>query len=204
MKTMILMAAAATAIVNASAASAVGIDFTWTDTLSASSSVPGGTTGEVITTTITMDNGGTSPLSGIWGLADFVSYRIEGASGWWAETAVVTDGSGSFQTDATGVVTSVASLIGGYFFSGSVNTSWAGAGTGGFWNNGRNEVFCTTSLECVWAENVTVNLVAGSWTASVAAPTLTPVPVPASLPLLVAGFAGLAGLRMRKRQAARV
>ncbi len=181
------------------AAISAPVALTWQTTLNPQSLVPGQVVGEVITTTLTVDNGGTSTASQTWSGANFLSYRVEGASGWWATSSVLTDIYGSFTTDASGVVTSVGNWSGGFFSNGAVTTSWAGAGTGGWWNNGANEVFCLSgAITCVFADNVTGNQLAANWKAG---PAVSAVPVPATLPLLLAGVGGFAALRRKSRKA---
>lgn len=179
-----------------SASVATPIELTWVTTLNQTTGGLPGTVGETITTIITVDNGSSGILGQTWTSADFLSYRIEGASGWWAESGVLDFAFGVFATDMAGLVTSVGDWQGGYSTNGPVMTSWLGATTGGWWNNGFNEVFCTNSpFDCAWADNVAGNLVATNWTAADAA---APVPLPASLPLLLAALGAVAAVRRRK------
>jgi hypothetical protein len=131
--------AALAAAMSASMASAAPVQLTWGTTVLAISgtakAIPA-TVGEALTTTITVDNGGADVLSQSWGQTDFLSYRIEGASGWWAEIAWVSSWGGAFTTDGAGSVTAAANFKQvGYE---SMMTSWNGADDAWFWNNGGN------------------------------------------------------------------
>lgn len=180
------------------AATAAPIALTWTTTASdLTGSIPG-VDGEAITTTITVDNGGSSILSQIWSETDFVSYRIDGASGWWISSTDIDLGasSGSFATDGAGNVTSAGTWYGLYFSGGTITQSWTGVVNGGWWNNGNNEVVCKTgSADCVYAFNVDANLEGSSWTAGGVEET----PEPESLALFGLALTGLALARKAKR-----
>lgn len=184
-------------------AAAVPVEFLWTTTASQFTGNTPGSVGETITTILTFDNGGTSTASQTFGAGDFVSYRIEGESGWYAESSNLVDSSGSFSTDASSMVTSVMRVTdGGYFANLDVTTSWSGAQQGGWWNNGFNQVFCTTpgsGFDCVWADDVSGNQNPANWTARMG--DIAPVPLPAGGLLLVAGLGGLALFRRRKAAA---
>lgn len=151
--------------------------------------------GETLTTIITVDNGGAGLGNQTWSMSDFVSYRQEGASGWFLESTDIGFASGSFATDVSGAVVSAATWNGNYP-GGTVNTSWAGVTNGGWWNNGANETSCaSTVFACVWAANVGDNLLASSWTASLAGGS--PVPEPATLGLVALALLGAATARRR-------
>lgn len=189
------LAAAAVAVL-ASHSQAAVVTLTWVTTTAPGTSIPGSSVGETYTTTIRVDNGGSSILSQSWDEGDFLSFRQEGSSGWWIESTEINLGfsSGAFSTDATGAVVTAGNWQDS-FPTGTLMTSWAGAQLGGWWNNGRNETSCLAGATvCVWAENVASNIVGRSWTAALEA---TAVPAPASLALvglaLVAG--GMAGRR---------
>lgn len=156
------------------------VEFTWVTTVSSASGNHPGVAGEQMTTTIRVDNGGNSLLSQFWTTADFVSYRAEGASGWFFE-GYFAQGGGVFSTDAAGNVLTVGNWSGNWPNE-NVVTSW-GATLGGWWNNGFNEVHAVDSpFGGVFADNVGDNLLASSWSASFAG-----IPEPGS-------FAALAGL----------
>jgi len=186
------------ALLLAGTANAGLIELDWTTTVeSFRGSVPG-VVGEEITTTFTVDNGGSSTLSQDWTVADFVSYRLEGASGWWMESSFIEmpTSTGMFSTDALGDVTLAGNWYGGYHTGATITTSWVGEVDGGWWNNGNNEVACTqpsAGYDCVFAADVDGNLVGSNWSASAAS-----VPEPASIALLGLGLAGL-GFAKRKK-----
>ncbi len=199
-KTILTAVAAAALFAGANTASAAPVTLTWTDTVSDfdGTNIPG-IIGESILTTITGDNGGSSLLSQTWTGADFISYRIDCASGWWVESAVIDSLIGLFQTDMAGLVTAAGNWYGGHATSSAFNTSWAGLTTGGRWNNGFNEVFCTNSpFDCVYAANISGNQTGSNWTTSAA---VSPVPLPAALPLMIIGPGAMGGLRLRRKRA---
>jgi PEP-CTERM motif len=192
----LLCIAALAALVGQAEASVVLL--TWTTTVAANTTVPGAVIGETYTTTIKVDNGGSSTLSQNWGATNFLSFRQDGASGWWFESADLDLGlsSGSFITDALGAVTAAGNWR-GLYPTGTVLTSWAGSQVGGWWNNGGNETSClANSVSCVWADNVSENIVGSSWTARLDVGAT--VPEPASLGLV--GLALLAAGAAAKRR----
>ena len=192
----ILCVAALAALAGQAHASIVTL--TWVTTTASGTSVPGSSIGESYTTTFRVDNGGSSTASQSWTAANFVSFRQEGASGWWFESSEINLGSssGSFTTDAMGSVSTAGIWEDGYP-NGNVLTSWAGAQLGGWWNNGGNETSCLSgAIACVWATNVSNNVIGSSWTAALA-PSAT-VPEPASFGLV--GLALLAAGLARKRR----
>jgi len=177
------------------------IDLTWTTTANnfdgSFSSV--GVLGETITTTFAVDNGGSSTFSQSWSENDFLSYRIEGASGWWIENNYIStaSSSGVFSTDSLGNVIAAGRWYGGYFdlLASPLITSWAGNIAGGWWNNGNNQVVAASApYGGVWADSVNGNLIGSNWTAT----TTAPVPEPSTFLLFGAGVAGLAVWRKRR------
>ncbi len=183
------------------------IELKWITTVSAVSggSHPG-TVGETLTTTILVDNGGSSISDQTWSASDFVSYRQAGASGWFFESAVpadfleVIDGS-FFSTDAAGNVVTAGNWASGYDpdnpLTTAVKTSWAGLANGAWWNNGYLETSCDfDSDDCVEALDVELNILGSSWTASLVGSS-----VPEPGPLALFGL-GLAALSLRNRRKA--
>jgi MYXO-CTERM domain-containing protein len=186
--------AALAVAISTSMASAAPVQLAWVTTVlgTLGSAIPT-TVGEAFTTTITVDNGGAGVLSQSWGETDFLSYRIEGASGWWAEITSVSDWSGAFTTDGAGGVTAAATFEQGSNVS--MMMSWSGADNAQFFNNGNNEVFYTQGGNSIYAANVSGNIVGSNWTAtSVAAP----VPLPGALPLMLAAAGALFAIRRRR------
>ena len=188
----IKLVGAAAALLFSITANAAPIQLQWTTTAQDfTGSIPG-VNGEEITTTFTVDNGGTSTLSQTWDVSDFLSYRIEGASGWWIESDFISvSSSNGFSTDALGSVVTAGTWFSDY--PSAITTSWAGDINGGWWNNGNNEVVCSTSIDCVYANNVNENIIGSNWTA-----TTVDAPEPASFALLSLGLAGISLSRRRK------
>lgn len=175
---------------------AATVDLTWATTVQSfdGTAIPG-TIGEQITTTFEVNNGSASTLSQSWSASDFISYRIQGASGWWIESTFIStsDSSGLFSTNSLGGVISAGDWFGGWPTA-SITTSWGGVMPGGWWNNGGNQVACNGSaIDCVWANNVQDNLIGSSWNASLE----TSIPEPATVTLIGLGFAGMAYRRRR-------
>ncbi len=183
------------------------IELKWVTTVSAVSGNFPATPGETLTTTILVDNGGSSISDQTWDASHFVSYRQEGDSGWFFESAVPASYlevllDSYFSTDAAGNVVTAGNWASGYDpenpLTTAVNTSWAGWLTNGaWWNNGINETSCDfDSDDCVEAVDANENILGSSWTASLVGSS---VPEPGPLALFGVGLAGLA-LR-RRRQA---
>jgi hypothetical protein len=185
--------AALAAAMSASMASAAPVQLAWVTTVSSidGAAIPA-TVGEALTTTITVDNGGAGVLSQSWGETDFLSYRIEGASGWWAEITSVSDWSGAFTTDGAGGVTAAATFRENDYVS--MMNSWSGADVGVFYNNAFNGVFYTIDGSSIDAANVSGNTVGSNWTA---AAVTAPVPLPGALPLMLAAAGALFAIRRR-------
>ncbi len=186
---------AALLFVAASQASAAVVQLTWVTTVQQLGGNAPSVVGEQLTTIISVDNGGSSLASQSWSSANFLSYRQEGASGWFIESTDLGFASGNFSTDAAGVVNSAATWN-GLYPSGTVNTSWAGLVSGGWWNNGNNQTSCTADGDCIWASNVGANQSAASWTASFDNGAV-PVSEPGVFALMGLGLLGLAASRKR-------
>ena len=195
-------------LLTAGQAQASIIELKWITTVSAVSggSHPGAV-GETLTTTILVDNGGSSISDQTWYASDFVSYRQAGASGWFFESSVPADfleviSDSFFSTDATGNVVTAGNWASGYDLdnplTSAVNTSWAGLANGAWWNNGFNQTSCVfnedSDDDCVEALDVELNISGSSWTASLVGSS-----VPEPGPLALFGV-GLAGLAMRRRR----
>ena len=160
--------------------------------------------GERFTLTVTVDNGGTTTAAQTWTAADFLSFRLQGASGWWIEALSIrtANSTGSFATDARGAVTStgawtnVAARQPLLPASGSYN--WLE--TGGWRVNATSAIMFSSpqgngEVASLWYVDDASKLgLASNWKASV-------VPVPASLPLLAAGIGALSLARRKSRKA---
>ena len=156
------------------------INLQWSTTVSVSEGLHPGIVGEAVTTTIQVDNGGTTMLGQTWTTGDFIKYRVDGASGWWFESdgALSAGSSGVFSTDAIGAVVSAGNWDDGSTWDSAITTSWSGADVGAWWNNGFNGIHgAAGGLDYLQVNNVSDNLVASSWTA-------VAVPEPASIGLL--------------------
>jgi hypothetical protein len=184
-------------------ASANVVQLTWATTVESVEGVHPGIAGESLTTIFRVDNGGSTLTSQTWGIGSFLSYRQQGASGWFFESTDLSGLSkGSFSTDATGNVVSAPDWFGNYP-TGTAITSWAGPTLGAWWNNGNNATSCDFSpfyfatFTCVNATNVEQNLLGASWSAALVPTDGVSVPEPATLALLTFGLLGLAMTRRR-------
>lgn len=181
----------------AGSAHAALIELQWSTTVETSRGLHPGIAGEAVTTTIQVDNGGTTLLGQTWVTGDFIKYRVDGASGWWLESigALSSGSSGVFSTDAGGSLISVGYWYDFSSWSSAITTSWSGADVGAWWNNGNNGIHgAAGGLDYLRVNNVSDNLVASNWTSSFVA-----VPEPSILALMGLGLAGLVFSRKRKR-----
>ena len=181
----------------AGTANAGPIELDWSSTAASFTGSFPSVPGEAITTTFTVDNGGSSSLSQYWTEDDFVSYRMEGSSGWWFESIFIDtlSSTGQFSTDALGDVITAGNWFGGYS-SAIISTSWSGVINGGWWNNGTNEVVCTADSGCVLVVNVLGNVSGSSWSAP--ASSSISVTAPTSLVMLGLGLIGVSFSRKNK------
>ncbi len=181
----------------AGAAEAAPVSLTWNTTFDFSSGGWPGTSGEAVTVTFVVDNGGTSTLSQTWSGTDFVSYAVTGASGWsYLSTAAPNAVTGGFVTDASGAVTGAGIWYNSYtpsYTPGSVAASWSSVSYGAWYNNGGNSIAYLGAYDAgLNVNNVSDNQIGASWTAA-----LVSVPEPTSLALLGAGLLGLGFGRRR-------
>ena len=177
----------------AGAAEAAPVSLTWNTTFYDSAGGWPGTSGEAVTVTFVVDNGGTSTLSQTWSSSDFVSYAVTGASGWsFLSTAAPDRVTGGFATDATGAVTAAGDWS-RRDTQGAVEASWSMVSDGFWFNNGRNGIAYLGAFDAgLNVNNVSDNQIGASWTAA-----LVSVPEPTSLALLGAGLLGLGFGRRR-------
>jgi hypothetical protein len=196
-------------LLTASQAQASIIELKWITAVAAVSGIHPAKVGETLTTTILVDNGGSSISGQTWYASDFVSYRQAGASGWFFESSVPADfleviSDSYFSTDAAGNVVTAGNWASGYDLENPdttfVTTSWTGSALGAWWNNGFNETSCVfnedSDDDCVDADSVGLNTSGSSWTASLVGSS-----VPEPGPLALFGL-GLAGLALRRRRQA--
>ncbi len=184
-----------------SAVQADAVQLVWTGTADIFINVPGSSAGEVVTTTLTVDNGGNTLASQTWSGSDFLSFRQQGASGWWIESFQIDNAIGAFGTDALGQVINAGYWTSHSALSTPMVTSWAGPGFGSWWINGNNETACTADFACVRMNNVADNQVGGSWTAGLVPGTTVPEPSAWALSVLALAALG-ATSRKRSRTAA--
>lgn len=168
--------------------------------------------GDLFTVHVVVDNGGTSALSQTWTFADHVSATLQAG----VYFATITSGfyfppttqdsaginAASFATDAAGNLTKAAFFgasagmgtdnFGGPFigfFNGHVNTSA---------HDPAGDVFSSFNYSPNFGGFPNGRL--AQWTGPVALPSV--IPLPASLPLMLAGLAALGGLAVARRRAA--
>lgn len=166
---------------------------TWNSTIGAGSTLPY-IIGESVSITFVLDNGGASTISQTWNAADVVSvtFLINDAPN--TITTVFDPNSGdgidfatgSFQTDASGVLIAAPSSWSDNVTGGMYVTSDDPEGTTDFrwWVNGGNEILVNDSAELVgaaiWADPVDTNINPAFWSfvggeagAYVSVPTLS-------------------------------
>lgn len=170
------------------------IEFTWTSTLESATPIVDATRGEVVTTIISVDNGGSGIASQVWNFEDFVSYKLIGESGWWMEAVGTVEhgeglgGSTYWATDLLGNVTSAADWRSATAY---MISSWGTSNSNRWWNNGWNYV---ESFGGISLNNVNENIEAASWLAA----AQVEVPEPTSIVLLCSALAGICFFRKRK------
>jgi hypothetical protein len=194
-------------LLTAGQAQASIIELKWITTVSAVSGSLPAKVGDTLTTTILVDNGGSSIFGQTWYASDFLSYRQAGASGWFFESSVPADllevsPDSYFSTDTVGNVVTAGNWASGWDPENPattvVTTSWTGSAFGAWWNNGSNEISCFNEdfSACVEADLADRSNVSGSsWTASLVGSS---VPEPGPLALFGLGLAAL-GLRNRRK-----
>lgn len=144
--------------------------------------------GEAFTISVVLDNGGTTAASQTWTSADIVSitFNLNNAPGTISTVlspVVLTSSSGSFATDAGGVLTAVPS---NWSDGSALSTPLSSNDPGGtadieFYINGGNRVYYNESSGfAAGMTNVANNIVASFWTnpAAAAAPAAPATPVP--------------------------
>lgn len=181
-------------------ASAGMIELTWGTSLQSSSNwAPSSTVGENLNIIFTVDNGSNSLINQTWQVSDFVSYRIEGESGWSVLSNYIDlTSTGIFSTDNNGLVNSAGNWFNFSSQPDEGTMSWrAGPSNVAWWNNGINGIAMGTnsSAEYLSVNNVSQNLLASSWKAAVAQ---TEVPEPSTLAIFALGIIGLASRRFKK------
>jgi len=194
--TKIIMAAGMLSL--AGSANAALVELKWTTTVQSATGDHPGIDGESLITTIQVDNGGADTISQNYDVSNFVKIRIEGASGWWFESANIDTTDGIFATDAVGSVIET-----GYWIAvdaGDVETSYDGVSPGSWWMNGYNQIaesgFSGPDAVQIYANDVGDNGIASSWTASAA--STTTVTEPSVFALFGLGLVGIGFARRRR------
>lgn len=176
------------------AAHAAVFDFEYNDTIS-NSTVPGISLGDTIKITLALDNGGNALNSQTWAAADLQSVTISTNNGATVTTFSAPFGgslnftAGSFVTDGGGALISVLSdwedLVAGI----DTTTTLAGLTATGWGFNGFNDILFFTdgiNFDTVGISHVNTITNAAAWSF---APPSSPVPLPATLWLMLPGLA---------------
>jgi hypothetical protein len=158
-----------------SPANALVFNATYTDTVSNVKGVNGISVGDSAVITVALDNGGTSIDGQTWTPSeiDSITFNFNNGANETVFNPVFTAKSGNFVTNGAGVLTSVTSKLN----SNNVSVKSTNSTTvpSGFYLNGSNQVFYTTSnfTDYVSLTNVTNDTNAADWTISAAS---SPVP----------------------------
>ena len=183
---------------------------TWTSTLSGSSTSPYNA-GEMTSITFWLDNGGTTNVSQTWNAVDVVRviYVFNDAPNTITtmfdpnSTDGLSDTSGSFATDAAGVLISSPTSWNDTSASGTVVSSNDPAGTTAFrwWVNGANQILVNDTADPfaeASANAVGTNITAAAWSNPVPAgepqPQQTNLPVPTTSTWALVLLTALVGL----------
>lgn len=177
-------------LMTSSVAVAAPFTVTYTDTLSGGSDTPPFNTGEAFTISIVLDNGGTSAASQVWTPADVVSitFSMNDAPNTITTVfspVVYSSSTGTFTTDAAGVLTAVPSnltdingsnRVPGFSTVASTNdpatpTSFFINGGNGVYHNSTNVGVSNNTASMT---NVANNIIAANWTNPAAAATAVP------------------------------
>ncbi|WP_368187418.1 hypothetical protein [Aestuariibius sp. HNIBRBA575] len=141
--------------------------------------------GDAVSVTVALENGGSGLTSQSWGVSDILSASVQIGS---YAASWSTSFCGGFSTDASGNISSN--------FCGSFSNA-------GVDNDGSTAYLFNTGINSTTGSSVHFSHIFGDdtrWTVASVAP-LPPVPLPAGLPLLF-GALGLFGLAKRRRAAA--
>jgi hypothetical protein len=178
------------------------IELTWSTSLQSSTNwAPSSTVGENLNVIFTLDNGSNSLINQTWQVTDFVSYSVEGGSGWSVTSNYIDLGSsGVFSTDISGLVSSVGNWYNwDYSNTEEGMMSWrAGPDNLAWWNNGANGIAMGTDSSDAYltVNNVSQNQLASSWSATI---VQTEVPEPSTLAIFALAMIGLAARQFKKQ-----